>query len=289
MITEFERRLAEVLGARLPAPFAGRVSQAPGSGDANPEVLVGVRRFDRIDEGFHERPELVPGATDPRRIARLRCEVALTVRGVADRGDALRGVDAVSYAVDAPDLRDGSVLRPSGGDPGFLIDSLLLSSGVVADDKAGASTILVTAQGWFWPVGLPGQAGTIIGEVRVRGIALPLELTPTTPLAAGGPAATLTLHVNTAGLLRLGGVTPLPFGQLVVQVFAPGRKPGAGALGGGTAGKVGSRLLSLVDGAATLTYQPPATPAIDQLVVSLDDGSGGAGVELGRFAIVVKA
>lgn len=289
MITEFERRLAEVLGARLPAPFTGRVSPAPGAGDPNPEVLVGVRRVDRIDEGFNERPELVPGATDPRRVTRLRCEVALTVRGVSDRADALRGIDAVLYAVDAPDVRDGSLLRPANGDPGFLLDSLQLSSGSIADDKAGVSSVLLTAQGWFWPVGLQGQSGIVIGEVRVRGIALPLELTPATALAAGGPQADFTLRVSTAGLLRLGGTAPLPFGQLLVQVFAPGHKPGMGALGGGATGGAGARLLSLTDGAARFTYQPPATAAIDELVVSLDDGSGGAGIELGRFALVVKA
>lgn len=289
MIAEFERRLAEVLGARLPAPFTGRVTQTPGAGDANPEVLVGVRRFDRIDEGFDERPELVPGAKDPRRVARLRCEVGLTVRGVPDRADALRGVDAVAYAVDAPDLRDGSVLRPASGDPGFLIDSVLLSSGNVADDKAGASAVTVLAQGWFWPVNLPGQSGIVIGEVRVRGIALPLELTPRTTLTAGAPASDLTLRVSTAGLLRLGGASPLPFGQLVVQVFAPGHKPGAGTLAGGVAGAAGARMLSLVDGAAQFSYQPPAAAAVDELVVSLDDGRGGAGVELGRFALTVKA
>lgn len=289
MITEFERRLAEVLGARLPAPFTGRVSPAPGAGDANPEVLVGVRRFDRIDEGFHERPELVQGAIDPRRVARLRCEVTLTVRGVPDRADALRGVDAIAYAVDAPDLRDGSVLRPASGDPGFVIDSLLLFSGAVADDRAGTSAVVMTAQGWFWPVGLQGQSGTVIGEVRVRGVALPLELASGAALTAGGPASDLTLRVSLAGLLRLGSTSPLPFGQLVVQVFAPGRKPGAGTLGGGAAGAAGARLLVLANGEASFSYQPPAVAAIDQLVVSMDDGSGGAGVELGRFALVVTA
>ena len=289
MITEFERRLAEVLGARLPAPFTGRVAQTPGAGDANPEVLVGVRRFDRIDEGFDERPELVPGAKDPRRVARLRCEVGLAIRGVADRADALRGVDAVAYAIDAPDVRDGSVLRPASGDPGFLIDSVLLSSGTVADDKTGPSTVTVVAQGWFWPVNAPGQSGTVIGEVRVRGVALPLELTRGAVLSAGAPASELTLRVGTAGLLRLGGAAPLPFGQLVVQVFAPGHRPGAGTLAGGAAGASGARMLTLVDGAAQFSYQPPATAAIDELVVSLDDGNGGAGVELGRFALTVKA
>lgn len=290
MIAEFERQLASVLGVRLPGPFTGRVSVAPGTGDADPEVLVGVRRFDRIDESFTERPEVVPGAADPRRVARLRCEVGLTLRAAPDRATTLRGIDAVLYAVDAPDLRDGSALRPVNGDPGFLISSLLLSAGAVADDTADVSSLTAVAQGWFWPVGQQGQAGTVIGEVRVRGIALPIEVVREhSVFTAGGAVSTLTIGVRTAGLLRLGRPTPLPFGQLVVQLFAPGHKPGAGTLSGGSAGAGGARLLPLADGVATVGYTPPAAAAIDELVISLDDGNGGAGVELGRFALVVQA
>lgn len=290
MIAEFERQLADVLGVRLPAPFTGRVSPAPGAGDADPEVLVGVRRFDRIDESFTERPEVVPGAVDPRRVARLKCEVVLTVRAAPDRATTMRGVDAVLFAIDAPDVRDGSALRPVGGDPGFLVHSLLLEQGAVADDTAEASFVTATAEGWFWPVGQPGRSGTVIGEVRVRGIALPLELSREhATMVAGGPASTLTIGVRTAGLLRLGRSVALPFGQLVVQVFATGHKPGAGTLSGGTAATGGGSLVTLTDGVATATYTPPASPAIDELVISLDDGDGSAGVELGRFALVVTA
>lgn len=291
MIAEFEQRLADLLGARLPAPFGGRVVVAPGAGVNGQAVLVSVRRFDRMDEGFGERPQQVPGAADPRRVARLRCQVTLTVRGSADRAATLRGVDTLLYAVDAPDLRDGSALRVTNGDPGFLIDQLMLAGGDVADDSAaGVSAVGVVAQGWFWPVGTPGQTGTVIGEVRVRGVVLPIELLRARPtIAPGDPSLGLTLQVRAAGLLRLGSPQSLPFGQLVVQLFAPGNRPGAGALTGGAAGDAGSRLLSLVDGAAAFSYVPPATAAVDELVVSLDNGSGGAGVELGRFTLVVKA
>lgn len=291
MIAEFEQRLADLLGARLPAPFNGRVVVAPGAGVNGQAVLVSVRRFDRMDEGFGERPQQVPGAADPRRVARLRCQVTLTVRGAADRAATLRGIDTLLYAIDAPDFRDGSALRVTNGDPGFLIDQLMLAGGDVADDSAaGVSAVGVVAQGWFWPVGTPGQTGIVIGEVRVRGVVLPIELLRARPaIAPGDPALGLTLQVRAAGLLRLGSTQALPFGQLVVQLFAPGNRPGAGALTGGAAGDDGSRLVPLVDGVAAFSYVPPATAAVDELVVSLDNGSGGAGVELGRFTLVVKA
>jgi hypothetical protein len=78
-------------------------------------------------------------------------------------------------------------------------------------------------------------------------------------------------------------------GQLVLQLFAPGRRPGAGALEGGAAGAAaGSRLVTIADGTAAFRYVPPATPARDELVVALDDGAGGPGVELGRFTFTVK-
>lgn len=291
MIAEFEQRLADLLGARLPAPFGGRVAVAPGSAVNGAAVLVGVRRFDRVDEGFGERPQQVPGATDPRRVARLRCQVSLVVRGAADRAATLRGLDDVLYAVDAPDLRDGSALRLTTGDPGFLIDSVMLAGGDVVDEGAvGLSAVGIVAQGWFWPVGTPGQTGTVIGEVRVRGVVLPIELIrERASIAPGDPPVGLIVQVRAAGLLRLGSPPALPFGQLLVQLFSPGNRPGAGALTGGVAAGDGGRLLPLTDGGAACSYEPPATASVDELVVSLDNGSGGAGVELGRFMLVVKA
>jgi len=291
MIADFEQRLADVLGARLPAPFGGNVVPAPGEAGADPLIAVGVRHFEPLDEGFGAPPELVPGASDPRRVARLRCTVALAVHGASDRASALRGIDDVLYAVDAPDLRDGSALRTDSGDPGFLIDALALATGDVADDVTAAPTeVAVVAQGWFWPAGTPGETGVVIGEVRVRGAVLPIEIIPAAPaLAAGGPPQALTLRVRPAGLLRLGGSTPLPFGQVAVQLFAPGRRPGAGTLTGGTAGAAGSRLLTLDDGVATFTYVPPAAAAVDELVIALENGAGGPGVELGNFTLRVRS
>lgn len=291
MIADFEQRLAEVLGARLPSPFGGHVVVAPGTGVAAPSVAVGVRRVDPIEDGFGARPERVPGADDPRRVARLRCQVGLVLRGAADRAATIRGIDQVLYTVDAPDFRDGSVLRVTAGDPGFLIDHLVLNGGDIADDTAtGTSAVGLVAQGWFWPAGTPGETGVAIGEVRVRGVALPIELAPPNPaIAAGDPALALTLRVRTAGLLRVGATTALPFGQLVVQLFSAGHRPGAGSLLGGVAGAAGSRLLTLTDDTAVFDYVPPASAAVDELVVALDDGRGAAGVELGRFTFRVKA
>ena len=37
-----------------------------------------------------------------------------------------------------------------------------------------------------------------------------------------------------------------------------------------------------------LTYAPPGEPAVDELVVTLDDADGGVGTEAGRFRIDVR-
>jgi hypothetical protein len=290
MIADFEQRLAEVVSARLTAPFGGHVVPAPGTG-GSPRIAVGVRHVEPLEEGFGARPERVPGAADPRRVARLRCTVVLAVQGASDRAMALAGVDQVIYAVDALDFRDGSALRSDAGDPGFLIDALALQSGDVADVMAAAPTeVAFLAQGWFWPRDTPGQTGVVIGEVRVRGVVLPIELVrPAAALSAGGPAQALSVRVRPAGLLRLGAAAPLPFGQLVLQLFSPGRRPGAGTLLGGDPGPASSRLITLSDGVAEFTYPPPAAPAIDELVIALDDGAGGPSVELGHFTLRVGA
>ena len=69
-----------------------------------------------------------------------------------------------------------------------------------------------------------------------------------------------------------------PVGLVALSVWVP--------LGGG------GRRLALANGLATLTYTPPAGPALDLLVVALE-GDGGAGdgrpgIELARFALATR-
>jgi hypothetical protein len=102
----------------------------------------------------------------------------------------------------------------------------------------------------------------------------------------------LALELDAAGTLRLEGggrVTPVPFGAVVVAVVDSGGRPGAGTLAGGTAaGAAGARTLPVTGGRAVVQYTPPAQAAVEQLVVALDDGAGGAGIELGRFPLDVR-
>ncbi|HEY3185149.1 MAG TPA: hypothetical protein VGJ77_20075 [Gaiellaceae bacterium] len=294
MITEFEQRLATVLGGRLPDPFANRVFVGPTT-ETPPFVLVGVTRAERVEpELGAQRTEVVPGAVNPRRVLRLRCTVGLEVRpeAAAGRAQQLRAVDAALYALDARDFQNGTAL-PEAADPGFFIQDLRVAESVTPIDPAATAAppvgVTLQAEGWFWPPGAAGEAGQPIGEVRVRGVALPIEIAPDPPRAvAGGDPLELTLRVGGTGRISSSG-TPLPFGALALALTgAEGAAP-AGALTGGDDGEDGVRLVGLVDGAAEATYTPPAAPAVDELVVALDDGAGALGVELARTAIVVRS
>lgn len=299
MISEFEQRLADVLGARLPAPFAGRVQVPPAPApDASPVVLVGTRTFQALEPDLgSRRPEHAPGAATERRILRLRCTVSVEVQpGAGARAELMKGIDATLYALDAPDFRNGSALA-GAADPGFLIQEMRITASLAAPDPKPASApplgVTLNAEGWFWPVGVVGEAGKAIIEIRVRGGVLPIEIAPAKPhLVAGGPPVILTLSVSTIGLLRLtkppGALPPLPFGALALAIFGRGGRPGAGTLSGGQAGVAGVRLIDLTGGSATVAYAPPAVPATDELHVTLENGAGGLGIELGRFPIAVK-
>jgi hypothetical protein len=295
VITEFEQRLATVLGSRLPDPFADRVFVGPTS-EEGPCVLVGVTRAERVEpELGARRSEVVPGAVDPRRVVRLRCTVGLEVRPAEDGGRAqqLRAVDAALYALDARDFQNGTAL-PEAPDPGFFIQDLQVAESVTPLDPTATAAppvgVTLRAEGWFWPPGTPAEAGEAIGEVRVRGVALPIEIaTDPGTIVAGGDAATLTLRVGAFGRISSNGGGPLPFGVLALALEGAGGAAPAGALAGGADGEDGVRLVEVTDGEATATYTPPAAPAVDVLVVALDDGEGGLGVELARTAIVVRA
>jgi hypothetical protein len=287
VIAEFEQRLAEVLGGILPAPFGGRVQVAPGTLPANqPAVLLGVTRAERLPDEIGGNPRTIaPGADEPRRVVRLRCTVAVEVRAAdsAGRGQQVEGLDAALYALDDPAF--GTSLAGGADDPGFHVHELAVVGGQAPldeDDEEGPAGLSLLAEGLFWPPGAAGQAGDVIGTVRVRGAVLPLEvsLPLDADLVAGGAAVTLSV--------RMGAVGPPPFGNLALALRGPAGQAGAGTLQGGAAGSGGTRLVELEDGAAEIEYVPPGAAARDALIVALDDGEGGPGLELGQRMLEVR-
>jgi hypothetical protein len=299
VIAELEARLAEVLGSRLPEPFTGRVEAAPGAGQADeePTVLVAVRRAEPVEDDLgSRRDEVVPGSDEPRRVVRLRCDLLVEVRPAQNHGRAqqLEGVDALLYELEAPDLRSGAALRVADEDhdPGFLLSRLEVVEALAPPEPgaagAGPVAVALAADGLFWPVGVPGQAGVAIAEVRLREGTLPLAVELSGALLAGGEPVTVTLRFGSFGTQALRADQPpatLPFGALALALAGAGGRPGAGTLSGGTDGADGVRLAEVTGGTATVTYAPPAEPAGDQLVVTVDDGEGGLGAELARVPL----
>lgn len=299
MISDFEARLAEVLGTRIGAPFVGRVDVAPGPAlEPAPRVILGVTAAESLDPdlGSARRNEVVPGAAVPRRAMRLRCTVSLEARAdPIDRPAQLQALDALLYALDVRDLRDGSGLTDAVTDRGFVIHEISpvqLGAPLEPDDDAPVA-LRLTATGLFWPIGVVGEAGTIIGEIRFRGSVLPLEVTPADPLlVAGGSAVELTIRFTTAGILLKSNppsIAKLPFDAIAVALTSAGGKPGKGTLGGGTATPSGLRILPVAGDAATLTYTPPAAAGTDELIVGFEDGEGGMGIEIGRVPLRTRS
>ena len=288
MLSEFERRLADVLGARLPVPFRGGVDIAPGREDA--QVVLSVRHVEPLDEHlFGLRAEVVPGAPTHRRVVRLRCDVGLDVRLLTNqsRSTQLRALDSVIYELDEAGFRSGARLQPTdGSDPGFLVQKMFVS---LSDPP---QSITLHAEGLFWPPDVVGETGIPIERAQLRISMQPVNLIPARPrLTAGGETAELVIEFGATGTMRVergGRVTSLPFGSVVVAVEDAGGRPGAGTLAGGNAGPAGSRTIPVAEGRAGFQYTPPAQPAVDHLVVSLDDGEGGIGIELGRFPLETR-
>jgi hypothetical protein len=299
VITDLEKRFADVLGSRLPAPFAGTTTVLPGEPPgAGPSVVLGARSFTLLEPDFGSgRFETVAPVADPRRVVRLAVEIDVEIRPATNEGRAqqLQGLDDVLYALDAPDVRSGAAFV-DGTDQGFRLDGMKVVAGRGAPDPAVPAAppvgLTVEAVGLFWPPGVAGDAGAVIGEVRVRDALLPI--TASVPvLVAGAGAATVTFTVGTAGPMRLGpagapALVAIPFGSLALRLTGPGGNP-AGTLTGGTAGAAGVRLVTLDAGEGSVGYEPPAAAATDTLVVALDDGGGDQGIELGRVALVVRA
>jgi hypothetical protein len=299
VISDFETRLAETLGTRIAAPFTGRVDVAPGPApDAAVRVILGVVSAQIVDESLGSRPEVLPGDPVPRRAVRLRCTVAVETNiATPDRAQQMDALQAALYALDDPDFRTGKALA-DGTDLGFVIHELQPSTIVASlhldpkDEPPPRIGIKVVATGLFWPVGVKGKAGDLIGEIRLRGGIVPLEIAPSNPrLVAGGPAVELTIRFNTTALsIQENKTEKMPFGSIAVTLAGPGGKPGKGTLGGGVAGAPSTvRIIPVADNAATVIYTPPATPGSEELVVAFDNGEQGLGIEIGRARLATRS
>lgn len=293
MLTELESRLSDVLGAALPAPFAGRVRRrgAPAPAGPGPVVRLGVQGWTPLEpDVFSTRPELGAGAPTLRRVVRLRVVIGVDVASdpPGDRLGELAGTDALVYALQDPGVRTASALV-APGDQGFRLDSLELAPVGESDDDPD---VLVHAEGWFWPVGVAGQDGREIAHALVREVRLPVRLLLGGALEAGGAAVACDLVFGSTGTLDVtpGSTVAAPFGAVALRVLDAGGGPGAGVLGA-VGSPPGSTVVATVDGAGTaFTYTPPAVAAREHLVVLAHARNGAderIGMELARFDLTV--
>lgn len=297
MISDFEARLATVMGAQLPAPYTGTVAvstEADNSHGSEPRIYLGVYKTEHKPKGFGgNRTVEVPGVTNRVRVMPLKVWLNINVLNANNAGrlQHLQGIEQIQYLLDHESYQTGSALADSG-DQGFVIErmniveSFITVTNAPVDDRP--SGIVVEAEGIFWPVGVTGETGVAIDEIRVRGLALELSMNPPSPfLTAGGPSIDLSLQMSNQSALRLGGDgSTLPFDQLAVNLIQPDGSAGAGSLSGGTAGGGDVRLIDIIAGTATLTYTPPAAAGQDLLQVAFDDGETGLGQVIQQFALV---
>ena len=288
MLSDFETRLADVMGSRLAAPLAGAVDVNPGRDVSR--IVLGITSVQRLDDDMLSlRPERVPGDVAPRRVLKLRCTVELDAKlpNGGSRLDQMQAVEGALYLFEDTSMRDGSALLPGdNSDPGFLIRSMTVSGSIPPQ------SITIDADGFFWPKGTVGESGQAIQSARIRSALKPLLLDPRpAALVAGGPATDFTITFGASGTTTVAadGIQSSAYGSLVVSVVDAGGRPGQGTLAGGGDGPGGARLCVVSDGSAALRYTPPAQAATEFMVVKLDDNAGGPGIELGRFPLRTRS
>jgi hypothetical protein len=296
MITDFEQELAAYLNTHLDAPFAGRVSVSDGDakgGGAQPAILVGVTRTAwQPAEMGPKHGEIVPGSTDLRRVLRLICtaEIGVYPSSSGKRGQELSGMEQIAYLLDAPELRNGKAFEKPG-DQGFIIHSLQVTGGSAPLISGGtaATGLTLEVRGWFWPKGKPGKTGIAIARVRVRGVGLTLSIAPSPAvLRAGGPPQEFSLSLPAMGPLAVtesGAASAGPFGRLYCALRTRDGSNPLGTLSGGVAALDGGRLIELTGEEALLTYTPGAQATVEDLVIALENGESGEGIELGRVPV----
>ena len=299
MLSEFEQQFRTTLRTRLPAEIRDHVQVATGSTNQK-GILVGIRSAEPVPEEFGSvRSEIAPGVNVPRRVARLRCMLdcsLVPVNGSQDRAILMTWLGQILYLLDDSEVRTGTAFTSDAADPGFLIQSMkiegLESPFEIHANEPDRLQLSLTADGWFWPVGEPGQAGVEIGEIRIRGAIYPLLLTPANPVfVANGPALNLTISFDARGTSRItaSGLDSESFGNLAARLEKEDGTAGAGILSGGTPGDSGIRLLPVTDDHVELIYTPPAIPGKDILLLSIDDNESSNGLDIARFTLVTGA
>jgi hypothetical protein len=300
MLADLERRLAQVLGQRLPAPFTGRVAVAPdGPAGAGPEIRLAIGEVARREPDLGAfRSEVAPGVAQRRRVARLSCEIALTVtpQPAAGRAQRVAAVDALLYLLDDPEFRSARALAQPG-DPGFLLSTLGLAGAHLSPDSLAEPPpdVLLSAEGWFWPIGEVGEDGPAIAEAQLRQLVLPVDMRPIAArIIAGSPAVALRFELGAAGtmILRDGSVASDDFERIAVSLEGPDGGAGAGSLSGGMPAAGGFRLVRVENDAASVTYQPPGAAAVDRVVlrsVTRTLGDTHFGPTLAVFELTVEA
>lgn len=288
MLSDFETRLADVMGSRLAAPLAGAVDVEPGREVSR--LVLGIKEVQNLEEDLlGKRPELVPGDLAPRRVLKLRCTIELDARLLAGEGraDQMQAIDGALYLLEDRDMQNGSAFLPADqSDPGFLIRSLTIVG------STPPQSITLAVEGFFWPRGVAGQTGPLIQQACIRSAVQPLLLDPApATLAAGGPPTDFTLALEHSGTAAVAtdGVNSLSYGSLLVSVRDAGDRPGQGQLSGGTAAAGGARVYPVTNGSVALSYTPPAQPALEFLVVHVENNAGGPSVELGRFPLRTRS
>jgi hypothetical protein len=299
VISDLEQALVGLLDSGLPAPFAGSVVAAPPPASVNaPVLVVGVTAATPATPAFGSQlPQQTPAVAGSHRVLRLDCTVTVTALPGPGQGRAqqLDGIQQVLWLLDDPDVRSGTALA-DGTDRGFVLETLAIGGMTVALEPSAEPpappAVTATASGWFWPIGIAGAAGRPIGQVQVRGVTLPVLVSPAqVGGAVGGPPVDITVSVDAASsrITAAGGPSvPLPFTSLVATLSGAGGTAATGALSGGSGGSTTFRTYPMTAGEATVTYQPPTQGASDVLAIALDDGAGGAGVTLGRVPIEVR-
>lgn len=294
MLADFEGRLANVLGSRLEAPFAGRVRRR-GSADPagnGPVIRLAVEEIVPLEPDFGSvRPEVVPGSGDQRRIARLRATVGVEIdpQGT-DRLQVLDGVDALIYELQQPEMRSAALLHLPE-DQGFRLDFLH----IVPSSTVEAPQLLLATEGWFWPIGAAGAAGVEIETAMLREFRLPVTLSVSSPLTAGGSTTSISLRFGSTGTLAIDAqdTDPLPFGSVALRLNDDGGGPGAGTLAGGAPGPDGTHVVPVGSTGSTFTYTPGPTAGRDHLsvlthAVDADDNEH-IGFAIARFALEVPS
>lgn len=299
MISDFEARLATVLGAELPAPFGGVVAVGGGSDTAHenqPRLYVGAYRTEVKPQGFGgNRTIAVPEVEDLVRVVAMKVLVNISVLAAssADRVQQLQGIEQVQYLLDHERFQTGAALVDNG-DQGFLIERMQVRDAWIdvtnAPLEGRAAGITLEAEGVFWPIGVAGEAGVAIDEIRLRGLVIDLKQGVTLPdISAGGSPLVLQLHLEGLASQRLGGDgSSLPFSHLALDLRQADGSPGAGSISGDSAGAGGVQFVVITDSLVSFTYTPPGSPAQDVLLVGFDDGENGLGQVVNRFNLISR-